>query len=108
MIEESDRYRVPLTVLPAVPDGVIVTGMVTLWPGSTTYGVKPAVALMADDHRSPVGAETPPSKAAVTADMDRSAVIDLAAAGPVGPVRNGVMLQMPGVTSGTVRLPVAV
>jgi len=46
---------------------MIVTGIVTLWPGWTTYGAKVADRLVLPSHRSPVGAVTAGSKAAVVA-----------------------------------------
>ena len=90
----------PVTVLPAVPLGVIVTGMEMLWPGLTTYGVNVGAALVLPSHRSPVGELTVGSNPAVVAVIDTVALTFLAGFVPVGPTRNGVTVQSPGPMSG--------
>src|ERR1700689_4348648 len=99
MNEESAMYSVPVTVVPLAPLGVNVTGMETLWPGLTTYGVNVAAALVLPSHRSPVGELTAGSKPAVVAVIDTLAFTFLAGFLPVGPTRNGVTVQSPAPTS---------
>ena len=60
----------PDTVLPAEPFGVIVTGMDTVCPGLTTYGLMTVAGLRLCSHRSPVGEVTSGSKARVVALSD--------------------------------------
>src|SRR5579875_1861141 len=76
----------------------MVTGMVTLWPGSTTYGLNPAVASVAVFHRSPVGELTIWSHPSVTAVILVEAVTSLNPFEPSGPLRNGVIDQSPSAT----------
>ena len=72
---------------------MIVTGIVTLWPGWTTYGANVALASVLPSHRSPVGAVTVESKAAVVAVIDAVPTTFSGWFTPNGPRRDGVMPQ---------------
>src|SRR4051812_43591890 len=80
------RNRSPLTRLPLGPCGVIVTLMVTVWPGWTTSGVPGlSVGLTAVGQKSPVLDVTSESNARVCAVATRFEVP--AGAGPLnGPI----------------------
>src|SRR5437588_7145881 len=62
-------YSVPLTWLPAAPDGVMVTGMVTVCPGWTVTSGSAALGVTELRHRSPAGDVTVESKPWVNAVM---------------------------------------
>src|SRR5215469_1306306 len=77
----------------------MITGMVTLWPGSTTTGVMVNGPPMASCHRSPVsGDETAGSNAAVVAVMDVWVFSVVAAVVVNGPTTLGRMDHSPGVS----------
>src|ERR1700735_1333792 len=86
----------------------MVTGMVTVWPGLTTTGVKVAAGLVLPNHMSRVGEVTAGSKAGVVAVIDTVAGTGGNAVGPVGPTRNAPMVQSPFAISGAVRVSVEV
>src|SRR5580704_17027 len=94
--------------VPGRPAGVMVTGMVTDWPGSTTNGVTFAAGLRLVSHKSPVGELTDGSNAAVSAVMDTTACSLAGAWPPNGPPRNGVTIQSPSGTAAAAYVLIAV
>src|ERR1700729_2787675 len=94
---KSSTLRVPRTTVPAAPVGVIVTLIVTVWPGLTTAGENVVVGSMDVSHASPVSEVTAGSNAFVTADSEIVAVPAGAAAG-YGPHSVGPALQPPAGT----------
>ena len=74
----------------------------------STLMANPLLAFMLPSHRSPVDELTAGSKAAVVAVIDVLAVTDVAGLLPVGPTRNGVIVQSPLAIEDADRLAVAV
>src|SRR5579862_5713357 len=89
----------PETCVPGLAVGVIVTGIVVLWPGSRCTGSKCDESPLAAVHRSPVAESTVGSKACVTASNVALAVSGGAPDGPYGPISLGTSAQRPGSNS---------
>src|ERR1700722_8590146 len=96
--EKSSMYRVPRTVLPIAPEGVMVTGRSTVRPGPTTTALSGADKSVLFRHRSPLAEVTAGSNAAVVADREVLAVTGATPFVPSGPSWNGVMTQSPDAT----------
>jgi hypothetical protein len=83
----------------------MVTGIVIVCPGSTTYGVAAVVGSMLASQRSPVGELTARSKPAVVAPIEVTAVTGLTPSGGVGPFWKGASDQIPDATEDEEKLP---
>src|SRR5215472_8282494 len=99
---------VPDTTVPTRPRGVIVTGIVIVCIGWTTYGATLLPGLVLLSHRSPVGALIAGSIGAITALTETRAGTDFCPLLPSGPRRYGVTAQTPLGTSGAVKFTFAV
>src|ERR1700761_3817356 len=81
----SSTYSVPVSFVPDAPVGVIVTGIVPVWPGPTVIGANEprlVAGFALSDSRSPVGELTAGSNGLVTTLAD---VVAASAGGPVVP-----------------------
>src|SRR4029077_19880535 len=97
----SSRYSVPVTFVPDGPLGVIVTGIVAVWPGPTVIGWNESrlvAGFALSDSRSPVGELTAESNGLVTTLAD---VVTDSGGGPVVP-------NVPYSTGRTSHSPVAI
>ncbi len=82
-----------------MPVGAIVTGMVALWPGSTTTGVTVSPPPTAICQRSPVPELIAGSKASVVAvRVVSTGSGEAAPLAPNGPTTSGAMSHSPAVT----------
>src|SRR5579875_1392811 len=85
----------------------MVTGMDTVCPGSTTYGLMATEGLTLSCHRSPVGELTAGSKARVVAVIEVLARTGGSAFLPSGPCWNGLTIHRPLVTVRALSVPLA-
>src|SRR6266700_2277595 len=94
LVMKSSTYSVPLTTVPDVPLGVIVTLIVADWPGLMTIGENVVAGLVAASSRSPVSEVTAESNALAVALMD---MLTVPAGAPLGygPISLGVANQNP-------------
>ena len=93
-VRKSSMKRVPVTTVPAAPDGVIVTLTTAEAPGLMTIGENVVPGLVAASSRSPVDEVVAESKALAVADIDMLTVPAGAPDG-YGPISLGVANQKP-------------
>ena len=87
-----------MITVPLGLEGVIVTGITTVFPGSTSTGVSDAVGSTLRGHKSPVAAVIPWSNASVVAIMEVCAITGRMGDSPFGPTSVGWMSHTPEVT----------